>query len=231
MLWNAWLPFPGGWNGPPEPLSVEPLCWFYVALQRVRSCTGVFLDSVFFVIFLPSMEEPYPNCAFHWIMKLRYSVDGLPLYHHTLWLCGTLFLCLQRHYVFRSSVRPSMPFSWTRYLRNCLKKFLQIWHKCPIGLKDGPITLWWSNVKVTVTWNNTFLAKTQEFMHQLWLHFTQMRFELVLCSEGKELSDLVVSKTWRHFWLLFIIEISCQLLLPLVGCTLTLHQNITLLCS
>lgn len=34
------------------------------------------------------------------------------------------------------------PFSWPRYLRNTLRACLQIWHKCPLGVKDGQRSLW-----------------------------------------------------------------------------------------
>ncbi len=59
-------------------------------------------------------------------------------------------------------IRPFVPFSWTRYLRNTLRDFLLIWYKLPFGLKDELIRIWWS--KVTLTSQNTFLAITQEFI-------------------------------------------------------------------
>lgn len=38
------------------------------------------------------------------------------------------------------------------HLSTALREFLQIWHKCPLGLKSELIRFWWSKVKVTVTW-------------------------------------------------------------------------------
>ncbi len=58
---------------------------------------------------------------------------------------------------------PSVPFLWTRYLRNAWRKFHYIWHKRPLELKDELIRIWGS--KVTVTSKNTFLAMTQEFLN------------------------------------------------------------------
>ena len=37
------------------------------------------------------------------------------------------------------SVRPSVLFLWTRYLKNGLRGFLQICFKYSVGLKDGPL--------------------------------------------------------------------------------------------
>lgn len=34
------------------------------------------------------------------------------------------------------------PFSWPQYLRNTLRACLPIWHKCPLGVKDGQRSLW-----------------------------------------------------------------------------------------
>ena len=39
-----------------------------------------------------------------------------------------------------------VPFLWPRYLKNTLRKCLQIWHKCPLGLKNELIRIWWSKV-------------------------------------------------------------------------------------
>ena len=39
---------------------------------------------------------------------------------------------------------------------------------------DELIRVWWSEVDITVTSQNTFMAKTQEFRHLLWQFFTQM---------------------------------------------------------
>ena len=36
---------------------------------------------------------------------------------------------------------------WVQYLKNTLREFRQIWHICPLELKDELIRFWWLNVK------------------------------------------------------------------------------------
>lgn len=50
----------------------------------------------------------------------------------------------------RSSIHPDSHIS-DSCERDALIEFLQIWHKCPGGLRDGLITFWWSKVKDHVT--------------------------------------------------------------------------------
>lgn len=38
-----------------------------------------------------------------------------------------------------------------QYLHNSSWETLTILHKCPLGLKDQPIRLWWPKVKAKVT--------------------------------------------------------------------------------
>lgn len=69
------------------------------------------------------------------------------------------FLCLhagdifgQRHYIFGLSIHPFVhrsvhPILWIQYLRNHLKKFLQIWRKCSLGHKEDVIRFCWLQVK------------------------------------------------------------------------------------
>ena len=42
-------------------------------------------------------------------------------------------------------------FSWTPYFRRTLWNCFKIWQRHPIRLRAKLITIWWSNVKVTVT--------------------------------------------------------------------------------
>lgn len=39
------------------------------------------------------------------------------------------------------------PSSWSKYLINAVKGFLQIWYKLPVGLKDKLITIWKQTAK------------------------------------------------------------------------------------
>ncbi len=88
-----------------------------------------------------------PSDQFQFCVVLSDSIRSVNLVL-VLVLCSlrwTLFLYRSRsRYVFRLSV----PFSWTRYLRNTLREFLQIWHKRPHGLKEELVWIWWSEVKV-----------------------------------------------------------------------------------
>lgn len=54
----------------------------------------------------------------------------------------------------------TISFTWTRYLGNTLREFLQIWPRCPLGFRDEIIKQWMSKVKFTLTPQNTFLAIT-----------------------------------------------------------------------
>ena len=53
------------------------------------------------------------------------------------------------------SGRPAVPYLWTRYLKNVLKEFLQIWYKLSVGLTDEQIRFWWLNCKGYIS-QNTF---------------------------------------------------------------------------
>ena len=45
----------------------------------------------------------------------------------------------------------SISILYTDYIRNALRRFLQIWYNCSVGPKEELIRFWWSKVKVTVT--------------------------------------------------------------------------------
>lgn len=61
------------------------------------------------------------------------------------------------------SVCLSVPFLWTRCIRNTWGEFHYIWHGHPLGLKDELSRIYWSNVKVIVTSPNTFqVASSRE---------------------------------------------------------------------
>ena len=75
------------------------------------------------------------------------------------WLIYQKILAIEDYFIFMPwpealcfrVVHPSIPFSWTWYLRNALREFLQNCHKRPLGLKDELVQSWCSKVKVTVT--------------------------------------------------------------------------------
>ena len=83
----------------------------------------------------------------------------------------------------RTSVRTSVRCSLTRYLRNILREFCQIWLKHPLGLKDELIIFWWSKIKVqrskfklTVTSQTPFSSLLRQYLSNaltdfLWICF------------------------------------------------------------
>ena len=99
----------------------------------------------------------------------------------------------QRHYVWGCL---SVPFLWTRYLRNPLRGFLQIWHKHPLGL----IRNWWSEVKITVSAQNTFLTITQPF---IWWLRPKKKKSLITCWRSKVNFVVTSSFCEKMFWPLF----------------------------
>lgn len=68
-------------------------------------------------------------------------------------------------HVFGLSVCPSVPFSWTWYLRKAWRELLGSLSTNVCFESRMRITIWWSNVKVSVTSHNTFLSITKEFIH------------------------------------------------------------------
>ncbi len=53
---------------------------------------------------------------------------------------GCLSVCTYIRTYVRTYVNPD--FLWTRYLKNAVRDFLQIWYKGPLGLKDDLIRFW-----------------------------------------------------------------------------------------
>lgn len=83
---------------------------------------------------------------------------------------------------------PSVPFSWTRHLRNTLRDFLQIQHKRTLGLKDE-LNLNYENIAI---WKHAGTLTS-------WLEeFCLERISLQrLCSVLQQVAIKYVAKNWN----------------------------------
>lgn len=76
---------------------------------------------------------------------------------------------------------PSVMFSWTQYLNNTLRNFLQLWHKHPLGLRDKI-----RGSKVTVTVHPSHSCECH-ISKRLWKNFLKFGTNVYLDSRMNQL--------------------------------------------